>query len=167
RALRLTAPEPHPARGSVRLTLELPRPADVRVEVLDLAGRRVRPLHSGATPAGALALTWDGLRERGRGMPSGLYFIRATSGGDNAGGRVLIAPLPPARAAGSRPRDRGTSPSSRTRGRSSSPWSGRASRPARLSPRPRANLPPSGPSRSARPRTRSWRRSPPQPACSA
>ena len=91
RALRLTAPEPNPARGSVRLTLELPRPADVRVEVLDLAGRRVRPLHSGATSAGALALTWDGLGERGRAVPSGLYFIRATSGVNSAEVRVVIA----------------------------------------------------------------------------
>ena len=75
----------------MRLTLELPRPADVRVEVLDLAGRRVRPLHSGATSAGALGLTWDGLGERGRAVPSGLYFIRATSGGNSAEVRVVIA----------------------------------------------------------------------------
>ena len=91
RALRLGAPRPNPARGATHVTLELPRAGDARVEVLDLGGRHVRTLHSGAAPAGAMSLVWDGLGEHGRAMPAGLYFIRAASGGESAHVKVAIA----------------------------------------------------------------------------
>jgi choice-of-anchor B domain-containing protein len=84
RTLALGAPRPNPARGALSLTLELPRAGNALVEVLDLAGRRVRTLHAGAAPAGALVLTWDGAGDRGRAAPAGLYFIRATAGGASA-----------------------------------------------------------------------------------
>src|SRR5262249_19580493 len=58
RALALTAPRPNPARGPVRLTLELPRSGYARVEVLDLGGRLVRTLHAGAARAGAWRPGW-------------------------------------------------------------------------------------------------------------
>jgi flagellar hook assembly protein FlgD len=90
RALRLTAPRPNPARGAVRLTLELPRAGDARVDVLDLGGRRVRTLHAGAANAGPLPLAWDGTGERGRAVPAGLYFIRATSGAERAEVRFVL-----------------------------------------------------------------------------
>jgi hypothetical protein len=90
RALRLAAPRPNPARGPVRLALELPRAGAARVEVLDLGGRRVRTLHSGAAPAGTLALSWDGADERGRALSAGLYFIRAISGGESAQVRLVL-----------------------------------------------------------------------------
>jgi flagellar hook assembly protein FlgD len=74
----------------VSFTLELPRAGDALVEVLDLSGRRVRTLHSGAAPAGPMALAWDGTGERGRAAPSGLYFIRAISGGASAQVRFAL-----------------------------------------------------------------------------
>ena len=90
RALALGAPRPNPARGAVSFTLELPRAGDALVEVLDVGGRRVRTLHSGAAPAGPMALAWDGTGERGRAAPSGLYFIRALSGGASAQVRFAL-----------------------------------------------------------------------------
>jgi hypothetical protein len=89
RALILSAPRPDPARGPIRLTLELPRAGAARVEVLDLGGRLVRTLHSGAAPAGALALEWDGMGERGHAAPAGLYFIRAICGGASTEVRLI------------------------------------------------------------------------------
>jgi choice-of-anchor B domain-containing protein len=89
RALRLGPPRPNPARGAVSVALELPRAGEVRVVVLDAFGRRVRTLHRGAAPAGTLPLTWDGADERGRPLPAGLYFVRATSAGESAAARLV------------------------------------------------------------------------------
>jgi hypothetical protein len=88
-ALRFRAPAPNPARGAVSLALDVPRAAELRVEVLDVGGRRVRTLHRGAAPAGELRLVWDGVRDGGRRAPAGLYFIRATAPGACTSTRVV------------------------------------------------------------------------------
>ena len=69
---------PNPARGAVSFTLELPRAGGAMVEVLDVTGRRVRTLHSGAgRRPGPLALAWDGAGEGGRAAPAALLRARA------------------------------------------------------------------------------------------
>jgi choice-of-anchor B domain-containing protein len=87
--LAFRAPWPNPAAGSVRLVLDLPVASDALVEVMDLAGRRVRALHRGAAAAGPLTLTWDGRDAGGRESPAGLYFARATVGAERALARFV------------------------------------------------------------------------------
>jgi choice-of-anchor B domain-containing protein len=82
--LAFRAPWPNPARGAVRLMLDVPAAGQASVDVLDLAGRRVQTLHRGATAAGPLALAWDGRDASGREAPAGLYFARATAGAERA-----------------------------------------------------------------------------------
>jgi choice-of-anchor B domain-containing protein len=77
--LAFVAPSPNPARGRVRLALDLPGRGPVRVEVVDVTGRQVRVLHDGLAEAGRLSLTWDGADARGRHTAAGLYFARATT----------------------------------------------------------------------------------------
>ena len=89
RALRLSAPRPNPSRAGARFTLEMPRAGEALVEVLDLAGRRVRTLHRGPAPEGPLALTWDGADALGRSPGAGLYFVRATACGERAEARLV------------------------------------------------------------------------------
>jgi flagellar hook assembly protein FlgD len=62
------------------------------MEVYDLAGRRVRNLLEGVFPAGNHAATWDGLDERGRHVPAGVYFCRLRVGAETATQRVVIMP---------------------------------------------------------------------------
>jgi len=83
------APWPNPATGTVHLSLALPTAGDVAVEVLDLAGRKVRTLHRGVVPPGLLALRWDGTDERGASMPAGLYLVRAAGFGTQAVTRIV------------------------------------------------------------------------------
>jgi choice-of-anchor B domain-containing protein len=68
---------PNPAPGTVHFALEVPRGGPVEVEVLDLAGRRVRTLHRGPAAAGSLGLRWNGEDEVGHVAPAGLYYVRA------------------------------------------------------------------------------------------
>jgi choice-of-anchor B domain-containing protein len=89
--LAFRAPWPNPASGDVRFVLELPDAGEASVEVLDLAGRRVRTIHRGEASAGPLMLTWDGRDASGREVPAGLYFARATAGSERALTRFVRA----------------------------------------------------------------------------
>jgi len=51
---------------------------------LDVAGRRVRTLHTGAISSGWHTLVWDGQDNAGRGQASGVYFMRAASGSETS-----------------------------------------------------------------------------------
>jgi hypothetical protein len=73
----------------VRLTLELPRAGEARVEVLDVSGRRVCTLFRGTAPASGTQLVWDGIDERGRKTPGGLYFVRASAGGETVQAKLV------------------------------------------------------------------------------
>jgi hypothetical protein len=74
-ALALALPSPNPSFGSALLRFSLPAAGSVRLEIMDLAGRRVwrREAELGA---GAHAWYFDGGTERGRRLGSGLYFAR-------------------------------------------------------------------------------------------
>jgi hypothetical protein len=79
--LRFSGPWPNPAVGTMRFTLELPRATDVRLEVFDVAGRRVRDVVSaGVLPAGRHVLAWDGRNQAGARIAGGIYFARLRAG---------------------------------------------------------------------------------------
>jgi hypothetical protein len=90
--LRFRPPWPNPARGAVRFALELPAPAALAVDVIDVQGRIVRTLHDGAALAGIVNLSWDGGDTRGNGTASGLYFVRARGGGAETWTRFVRLP---------------------------------------------------------------------------
>lgn len=73
---------PNPIVQGTRIMLDLPRATHVRVDIVDLAGRRVRTFEDGALPAGTAVLPWDGRDGRGRRVAAGVYFIRMQADGD-------------------------------------------------------------------------------------
>lgn len=75
-AFALATPSPNPARGPVRLSFTLPTSGEARLEVLDVQGRRVRTLASGARAAGQYAHGWDLRDERGHPVAAGVYLAR-------------------------------------------------------------------------------------------
>ncbi|MGQ0723208.1 MAG: right-handed parallel beta-helix repeat-containing protein [Candidatus Eiseniibacteriota bacterium] len=79
---------PNPFRESTEIRFALPHPAALRVDVHDVAGRRVRTLVESRLAAGTHFLTWDGRDDRGAALPSGVFFVRVA-----AGGAVRTAPL--------------------------------------------------------------------------
>ena len=78
-AVALGRPAPNPARALVRLELTLVEPGAARVEVFDLAGRRVRSLAEGPFAAGTTPLVWDLEDGRGRRAASGVYLVRVVT----------------------------------------------------------------------------------------
>lgn len=87
--LALSAPTPNPARGACRLELILPAAGLAEAAIFDASGRRVRRLLAGRAEAGRHALGWDGLDERGRRAPAGVYFVRASAAGVTATRRLV------------------------------------------------------------------------------
>jgi len=80
-------PVPAFAHEPLTLTLAMPTdaagmtPADLRVAVYDLMGRRVADLPGGrlATEIGVLTWRWDPRGGRGEPLPSGVYLVRASA----------------------------------------------------------------------------------------
>ena len=56
--------------------LKLAEAGDVKVDIFDLAGRRVRALFRGRDSSGQYAQPWDGLRDDGQMVVPGMYFYR-------------------------------------------------------------------------------------------
>lgn len=82
---------PNPFTGATHLTLTIPQPASLRVEVFAVDGRRVRTLADGGVAAGTVALAWDGRDARGALLPPGLYMVRASLASGAVTRRVLLA----------------------------------------------------------------------------
>ncbi len=86
-------PSPNPARGPASLSLGISSAeagVAASVRVLDLAGRTVRTLVSGALPAGVHPLTWDLRDDAGNGVRPGLYFIHARAGRLDVTRRLIV-----------------------------------------------------------------------------
>jgi hypothetical protein len=90
RAFGLRLAGASPARGSIRLSLDLPQPGDAVAEVYDIRGARVRTLVRGALVAGRHALVWDGRRDDGGSAAPGVYLVRAMRAGEARVVRVAM-----------------------------------------------------------------------------
>ena len=77
-------PNPTAARANVRYSL--PEAGDVRVEALDVLGRRVALLADGPQAAGAHVAAFDASA-----LPAGVYVLRLTAGGLTATARITVA----------------------------------------------------------------------------
>ncbi len=88
-ALSLRPGVPNPFRDETSIGFQIPSQDQVRLQVFDVQGRRVRTLIDGELEAGSHTVQWDGRDERGRTAAAGLYFYRLQSGGDAVQGRTI------------------------------------------------------------------------------
>ncbi|HTR96970.1 MAG TPA: FlgD immunoglobulin-like domain containing protein [Candidatus Acidoferrales bacterium] len=88
--LALSPPSPNPASRSSVLAFSLPAAGEARLEVLDVAGRRVRTLASGARAAGPARVAWDLADDAGERVPAGLYWVRLAVAGEARVQRLIV-----------------------------------------------------------------------------
>ncbi len=88
--LELAPPAPNPARRGASFAWSLPRAGRATLEIVDLAGRRVRTLASGEFAARRYAMAWDLRSDAGGRVPPGVYFARLSAGDRSLTLRVAV-----------------------------------------------------------------------------
>ena len=86
----LSLPYPNPFQEKVTVDCSLPARAEVRTDVFNIKGQKVRSLEHGQFPEGSHSLVWDGLDDRGNQMPSGVYLFRLYLNGRGFTRRVIL-----------------------------------------------------------------------------
>lgn len=89
-ALAFARVAPNPSTGPTLIEYVVPRAAEVSLRVLDVQGRVVARLASGAHPAGRHAARWSGIGAHGPAM-AGLYFLELRSRGEVRSRRLVLA----------------------------------------------------------------------------
>jgi hypothetical protein len=67
---------PNPFNAATTIRYVLPKGGNVTLEVFNLAGQRVKILAEESRAAGEHTVAWNGKDEKGRALPSGVYFYR-------------------------------------------------------------------------------------------
>jgi len=88
-AIALAPRGANPSPGARAFDLEVAQAGRVRAQVFGVDGRLLRTLVDGPLAAGTHALLWDGRDDRGRLAAAGIYFVRATAGGEAATRKVV------------------------------------------------------------------------------
>jgi flagellar hook assembly protein FlgD len=67
----------------------LPATAEVRVEVMDIAGRLVKTIYQARRGPGECFALWDGRGEDGRSVAPGIYFVQLRAGDLQASRKIV------------------------------------------------------------------------------
>jgi hypothetical protein len=89
-ALALRQNYPNPFREGTTIAFGLPQPADVRVDVYTVAGRRVTTLVNGELPGGWHSARWNGRDVSGNEVAAGMYFYRIEAGNKVASRKMIL-----------------------------------------------------------------------------
>jgi hypothetical protein len=66
---------PNPMKIAARLKFTLSQPGEFRLSFYNAAGQRIRGFASSINGPGLQEMVWDGRDEKGRAVPSGVYFV--------------------------------------------------------------------------------------------
>jgi hypothetical protein len=81
---------PNPCNPRTRLSFDLSRADEVRLQVFDLRGRLVTTLIDGPYPPGRHHADWRGAADDGRPLPSGVYHARLTAAGATVSRKLVL-----------------------------------------------------------------------------
>jgi hypothetical protein len=84
----LSHPNPFVPPGPIRYSLS--HSSDVRIDVLDASGRRVRRITDGLEAAGPHVVQWDGKGDEGQRAPSGIYFVVVRGPAGSSASKLLV-----------------------------------------------------------------------------
>jgi hypothetical protein len=89
-AFRFSPAAPNLIRFRARLSFELATAERAGMRVYDVTGRTVQSLDFGRLPAGPHEVDWRAVDDRGRLLPTGVYFLRLEAGASGAQQKVLV-----------------------------------------------------------------------------
>ena len=70
---------PNPSTGEIRFEIQVPRPMQLSLKVLDLQGRTVGQVFEGALSAGRQTLAWESGTNGRHQLARGIYYLRLDS----------------------------------------------------------------------------------------
>ncbi len=89
-SLGLAVASANPARRGARFDFTLPRAGAARLDILDMAGRRISRVAGAAFAAGTHRADWSGRDTHGEPVPAGVYFAVLEAGGERRAVKVVI-----------------------------------------------------------------------------
>jgi hypothetical protein len=90
KVLHLGQNHPNPFNPNTTFDYTVAAPGHVKLEVYDMAGRRVRTLVDEQRTAGTYTATWDGRDDAGTAAASGTYFCRMTAGSEMTARKMTL-----------------------------------------------------------------------------
>lgn len=87
--LELSPVAPNPLRGPASFQFAIPQATRVRLEIVDVMGRRVTTLADGERGPGRYEVTWNGRSERGE-VANGVYFLHFQGMGHEVTRRFVV-----------------------------------------------------------------------------
>ena len=81
RKLRVRQNYPNPFNPDTKIAFSVAHACDVKVEIFNMLGQRVKTLLDGRLEAGEHIVEWDGRGTSGKSLSAGLYFCRLTAAG--------------------------------------------------------------------------------------
>ncbi len=81
---------PNPFNPTTSISFGLPTASEVRLEVFNLLGQRVRTLVNGDMEAGYKTVVWDGKDESGKAVSSGIYLYKLSATGFEKSQKMLL-----------------------------------------------------------------------------
>lgn len=90
--LAFGAPRPNPFSRGTTLEYSLPKRGDVRIEIMDAQGRRVRTIENRTMEPGRYTAAWDGRDSSGHLSAPGIYLARMVVGTQSFQRRLVLIP---------------------------------------------------------------------------
>jgi flagellar hook assembly protein FlgD len=84
--------EPNPFRGTTAIQFAVPRAGQVRIEIFDLLGRRIRTLADKPFEVGMHSVQWDQRDDHGNLTRPGVYMYRMIAGTFRSQRKMLLTP---------------------------------------------------------------------------
>jgi len=81
---------PNPFNPNTVIVFAVPRPTEVRVEVFNVLGQKVKTLANEFSKAGYKRVEWDGTDDKGNSVASGVYLYRMTAGDFSETKKMLL-----------------------------------------------------------------------------
>jgi hypothetical protein len=82
--------EPNPFINKTRVRYQLPRRANVKVQIFDITGREVITLEDGIREKGCYSLEWKGVDKNNNISPAGIYFVKIKAGELEASQKLIL-----------------------------------------------------------------------------
>ncbi len=81
---------PNPFNPNTVIVFAVPRPTEIRVEVFNVLGQKVKTLANEFSKAGYKRVEWDGTDDNGSSVASGVYLYRLTAGDFSETKKMLL-----------------------------------------------------------------------------